>query len=83
MQPFIEDKLQSVAERSVNWSNCVGSSWNIDLEDVWPKNYMLIRDEDKCLHSSNQQVNSNDVNTTRKKFEWIIYTLMLTQGVPI
>jgi hypothetical protein len=72
MQTFIEDKLQSVAERSVDWSNRLISSWNIDHEDGWQTIDMLIREYDKCLHSRNQQVKFSDVITTRKKFEWII-----------
>ena len=67
MQPFIEEKSQSVAESSVKWSTCVVSSWSIDLQDGWQIIDMLIRDSDKCLHSSNQQGNHNDVNTTAKK----------------
>jgi len=67
MQPFIEDKFQSVAERSVNWSN-----WSIDLEYNRRKSDMLITDLDKCLHSNNQQVNFNDVNKTPNKCEWIM-----------
>jgi hypothetical protein len=50
MQTFIEDKLQSVAERSVDWSNRLISSWNIDHEDGWQTIDMLIREYYKCLH---------------------------------